>query len=129
MDDQPYIYSADDVRAVVDEAGKAGLRVCAHAMTEPGARTDIFAQPPNTSRGAFAVGYVDVYKEAGVPARDVLRMMATNAARLLGVEQRRGALRAGLAADIIATADYPLADPAALKKVVFVMKDGKIIRR
>jgi imidazolonepropionase-like amidohydrolase len=200
MDDQPYSYSAEDVRAVVDEAGKAGLRVCAHAMTDPGVRnaveggvasvehgfvltdetmalmkrskvvlvgtdfskevakatgfppafyelvierlrrvhkaglamafgTDIFAQPPNTSRGAFAVGYVDVYKEAGVPALDILRMMTTSAARLLGVEQRRGALKPGLAADIIATADNPLDDPAALKKVVFVMKDGKIIRR
>jgi len=43
-------------------------------------------------------------------------MMTTNAARLLGVEQRRGALKPGLAADIIATADNPLEDPAALKK-------------
>jgi imidazolonepropionase-like amidohydrolase len=56
-------------------------------------------------------------------------MMTTNAARLLGVDKQRGALRTGLAADIIATAENPLDDVAALKKVVFVMKDGKIVKR
>ncbi len=38
VDDQPYIYSAEDIKFVVDEAGRAGLRVAAHAVTQPGAR-------------------------------------------------------------------------------------------
>jgi imidazolonepropionase-like amidohydrolase len=200
IDDQPYVYSPEDIRAVVEGAGKAGLKVCAHALTDQGARngaeaglvsiehgfslsadtmalmkrngvvlvgtdfsqeiakavgfpapfyarvlervrrahkagvsmafgTDIFAQPAGFTRGVFAINYVDVYKEAGVPARDVLRMMTTTAARVVGVEKQRGALKAGLAADIIATESDPLDDAAALKKVVFVMKDGKIVRR
>jgi imidazolonepropionase-like amidohydrolase len=64
-----------------------------------------------------------------VPARDVLRMMTTNAARLLGLERERGRLAAGLAADIIATRANPLDGAAALKEIVFVMKDGRVVRR
>jgi imidazolonepropionase-like amidohydrolase len=37
--------------------------------------------------------------------------MTMNAARLLGVEKDRGALRVGMAADIIATPANPLQDP------------------
>jgi len=72
---------------------------------------------------------VDVYKEAKVPAADVLRMMTTNAARLIGLDKERGALRPGLAADIVATDGDPLEDLAALRRVVFVMKDGRVVRR
>jgi imidazolonepropionase-like amidohydrolase len=38
VDDQRYTYSADDIRFVVDEAGRAGLKVAAHAVTQQGAR-------------------------------------------------------------------------------------------
>ncbi|HYR85654.1 MAG TPA: amidohydrolase family protein [Terriglobia bacterium] len=37
VDDQAYIYSPDDIRFVINEAAKAGLRVAAHAWTHPGA--------------------------------------------------------------------------------------------
>jgi len=55
--------------------------------------------------------------------------MTTNAARLLGVEKERGAIRPGMAADIIATTGNPLEHIDALKRVVFVMTDGEVIRR
>ena len=69
------------------------------------------------------------YMEAGVPAPEILRMMTTNAARLLGVEKDRGAIRPGLAADIVATRGRPDQDILALEDVVFVMKDGSVIKR
>jgi imidazolonepropionase-like amidohydrolase len=56
-------------------------------------------------------------------------MLTTNAARLLGVERERGTIRAGLYADIIATPGDPLADITALRRVAFVMKDGKVVRK
>jgi imidazolonepropionase-like amidohydrolase len=37
VDDQRYIYSEDDIRFIVDEATKAGLKVAAHAWTRAGA--------------------------------------------------------------------------------------------
>src|SRR5918993_486398 len=38
VDDQPYIYSADDIRYMVAEAAAAGLKLAAHCVTEQGAR-------------------------------------------------------------------------------------------
>ena len=37
VDDQPYIYSVEDIRLVIAEAAKAGVKVAAHAWTEAGA--------------------------------------------------------------------------------------------
>lgn len=37
VDDQPYIYSVEDIRVVIAEAARAGLKVAAHAWTEAGA--------------------------------------------------------------------------------------------
>lgn len=52
-----------------------------------------------------------------------------NAARLLGVDRERGSLAPGMAADVIAVPGDPLADIDALRQVVFVMKDGRIVHR
>jgi len=38
VDDQPYLYSVEDVRTLVAEAARAGLRVAAHCGTDAGAR-------------------------------------------------------------------------------------------
>ena len=54
--------------------------------------------------------------------------MTTHPAELLRMKDSRGAIAAGLRADIIATPENPLADIHALRKVRFVMKDGKIVR-
>jgi imidazolonepropionase-like amidohydrolase len=54
--------------------------------------------------------------------------MTTVAARLLGVEAVRGALRPGMAADLIATPLNPLDDVQTLRAVHFVMKDGRVVR-
>jgi len=44
------------------------------------------------------------------------------------VDGERGAIRPGLAADIIATPGDPLDNIQTLKNVFFVMKDGAVIR-
>ncbi|HSS22175.1 MAG TPA: amidohydrolase family protein [Pyrinomonadaceae bacterium] len=204
VDDQKYIYSADDIKFIVEEARRAGLSVAAHCMTEQGARnaalggvasiehgfrmsdealelakknnvvlvgtdfpipaaeslglppdiaklfhnvfidrlkraykvgitmaygTDTFAEVPGQTRGTMAISYIDSFVEAGIPAKDTLRIMTTNAAHLLGVDKQRGAIKAGLFADIIATPENPLENIQTLKQVSFVMKDGKVIKR
>ena len=90
--------------------------------------TDIFLDG-GRSRGGWAISMVRSYAEAGLPATEILRMMTTNAARLLGVEKDRGAIHPGLAADIVATRGRPDQDILALEEVVFVMKDGRVIKR
>ncbi len=199
VDDQPYIYSADDLRFVVEESGRAGLRVAAHCLTDEGARnaaeagvasiehgflaseetlalakrngvvlvgtdfppaaaevigmppefqtlvaerlrralrvgvpmafgTDIFFAPPGYTHGSLAISYLGIYRDAGMSPGEILAMMTTSAARLLGIEAQRGAIRPGLAADLIGTPASPLEDIGALREVVFVMKDGRVIK-
>jgi imidazolonepropionase-like amidohydrolase len=59
---------------------------------------------------------------------DTLRAMTINTARLLGVDGKRGTIKPGLAADIIATPENPLDNIQAVRKVSFVMKDGSVFR-
>ncbi len=44
------------------------------------------------------------------------------------VDRVRGTIKSGMAADIIATPSNPLDNIMALKKVHFVMKDGKVFK-
>jgi imidazolonepropionase-like amidohydrolase len=60
---------------------------------------------------------------------DILRAMTTNAAELLRINKTRGSIAAGLSADIVATPANPLEDIEGLRKIDFVMKDGKIVRK
>jgi imidazolonepropionase-like amidohydrolase len=51
----------------------------------------------------------------------------TGAAELLGLGKEVGALRPGMAADLIAVSGDPLTDVTVLKKVEFVMKGGRVV--
>jgi len=72
--------------------------------------------------------YLAVWRAAGVTPADTLKAMTTNAAELLRISKERGAISAGQFADIIALPSDPLQDIESLRKVDFVMKNGKIIR-
>ena len=198
VDDQRYIYTVDDIRFMVEEAHRDGLKLAAHCWTEAGARnaaeagvdsiehgemmtnddlqlakknhvvlvgtdfteiasreggfpdmhsvfvdrlkrayqigitmafgTDTFVYVPGETRGTQAAEYVDSWVEAGVPAKDTLQAMTINAARLLGVDRERGAIKPGLAADIVAAPENPLDNIQAVRKVSFVMKDGSVFK-
>ncbi len=205
IDDQPYIYSPEDIRFVVEEAGKAGRKVAAHCWTEQGARnaiaagvasiehgidmpddllqmardkgiylvgteftemairetfhgvteqeihdlhqqlidrlrrahrigvpmafgSDVVFVKDGYTRGTLTLTYLENFVEAGIPAPYALKMMTISAADLMGLSDERGAIRPGLAADIIAMPGNPLDDIRALHDVSFVMKDGVVFR-
>jgi len=203
VDDQPYIYSVEDIKYMVAEAATAGLKLAAHCVTEQGARnaaeagvasiehgfdmsdealalakknnvvlvstdfnekawlaydlppeiakrfydrgvdrlrrahklgvtlafgSDLIFSAPDETRGTWTMSLVDVFVAAGIPPADILRALIPNAARLLGVERARGAISAGQFADIIATPENPLDQISTLKKVSFVMKNGKVFK-
>jgi imidazolonepropionase-like amidohydrolase len=201
VDAQQYIYSAEDIRFVVDEAHAAGVPVAAHVQTERGAHnaieggvdsiehawkisdsdlalarkkgialvptdtpealfsnygmdaaeakrvytahrerlkralqagvpivfgTDIMFDLKGRSRGDLAIDFVDSMVGAGLSPADILQSMTSGAAKLLGVANERGTLRAGATADLIAVRGNPLSDIRALREVVFVMKGGVV---
>jgi imidazolonepropionase-like amidohydrolase len=67
-------------------------------------------------------------RKAGFPPMDAIKAGTSVAAELIGQSARIGVLKPGMLADIVAVAGDPLEDVTTLQRVVFVMKDGVIIR-
>jgi imidazolonepropionase-like amidohydrolase len=65
----------------------------------------------------------------GMPPADVLRADLINGARLLRWADDIGQLKPGFYADVIAVPGDPLDDISVLKKPVFVMKNGEVLRK
>ncbi len=63
----------------------------------------------------------------GMKPLDAIRAATVGAATAVGLAGEVGVLKAGALADIIAVEGDPLADLAALQKVKFVMKDGRVV--
>lgn len=63
-----------------------------------------------------------------MPSLDVIRAVTTNAAEMLGWQDRVGTIEAGKFADVVATSGDPIADITELERVRFVMKDGQVVR-
>ena len=83
---------------------------------------------PGKTRGEASTAAFVNLREAGMPALDVIRAITSNAAEMLGWQDRIGTIEAGKFADLIAVNGDPVADIAELERIRFVMKDGKVIR-
>lgn len=67
-----------------------------------------------------------VLLEVGMKPLAAIRSATLDAARLLGLQERIGAIETGKLADLIAVDGDPLADVRTLEKVSFVMKGGRV---
>ena len=65
---------------------------------------------------------------AGQPAMDAIVAATSLNAESLGLKDRIGAIAAGMDADLIAVDGDPQTDITALRRVVFVMKGGKVYK-
>jgi imidazolonepropionase-like amidohydrolase len=83
---------------------------------------------PGKTRGQASTTTFVNLRHAGMPTLDVIRAITMNAAKMLGWEDRIGAIDAGKFADLIAVAGNPLEDISELERVRFVMKGGTVIR-
>ena len=80
------------------------------------------------TRGEASALMFSHLREAGMPPLDILRAVTSNAAEMLGWQDRVGAVEPGKFADLIAVTGDPIADIGALEQVRFVMKGGQVIR-
>lgn len=112
---------ADDIINRLRRANQIGVKMAFGS--------DVVADLEGKDRAQMTLDYLEVWTAADVSPAGILKAMTTNAAELLGIADQRGALKAGQAADIIATPENPLENIQALRKVHFVMKDGAIIKR
>ena len=83
---------------------------------------------PGKTRGQASATMFTHLRDAGMTPLDILRAVTTNAAELLGWQDRVGAVEAGKFADLIAVAGDPIADISELERVRFVMKNGQVVK-
>jgi imidazolonepropionase-like amidohydrolase len=83
---------------------------------------------PGKTRGQASVSRFPTLHLAGMSSLDVIRAVTTNAAEMLGWQDRIGAIEPGKFADLVAVAGDPIADITELERVGFVMKGGEVIR-
>jgi imidazolonepropionase-like amidohydrolase len=83
---------------------------------------------PGKTRGQASVSRFPVLHQAGMTSLDVIRAITSNAAEMLGWQDRIGSIEPGKFADLIAVAGDPVGDITELERVRFVMKDGNVIK-
>jgi imidazolonepropionase-like amidohydrolase len=83
---------------------------------------------PGKTRGQASATMFSSLHDVGMPSLDILRAVTTNAAEMLGWQDRVGAIEPGKFADLVAVSGDPLADITELERVRFIMKDGQVIK-
>ena len=80
------------------------------------------------SHGRNAEEFIYRVKDGGDKPMDALMSGTSVAADSLGMADKIGSLAEGMEADLVAVAGNPLDDITAVRRVVFVMKGGKIYK-
>jgi imidazolonepropionase-like amidohydrolase len=116
-DFQPYL---DGNRRRLQRAVQLGVPIASGS--------DMYLSIPGQTRGQASLGVLAALAEEGLPPMAVIHAATSNAAELLGLQDRLGTLEPGKLADIIAVPGNPLENIAALQHATFVMKGGVVIR-
>ena len=114
--------------ANLQAARPGALEVFRQAVATPGVRIVYSTDANAGSHGANTDELVAYVEQGGQDPMDAVVSATSLAAESLGLEDRIGAIAAGFEADVIALDGDPLADPAALGRVVFVMRAGRVYR-
>jgi imidazolonepropionase-like amidohydrolase len=119
-------------RAAADEQGRQRYNSLVQRVLKSGVKfaagSDMGWAYPGKTRGEATADVFPSLRDAGMPALDVIRSITTNAAEMLGWQDRIGAIEPGKFADVVAVAGDPIADITELTRVRFVMKDGHVVR-
>lgn len=94
----------------------AGVSICF------GGDVGVYPHGDNVREAELMVDY-------GMDAADVLHAATLGNARIFGIDDVLGAVRAGMLADLVAVAGDPSRDIAALRDVRMVIKGGAVVRQ
>lgn len=76
------------------------------------------------TRGQVVIDFLKSWKDADIPAKEILKIMTVNGYRVTEIYPVRGPIKVGLPADLIAIRENPLENIDTLRDVRYVMKDG-----
>jgi imidazolonepropionase-like amidohydrolase len=103
------------IRATFNKAQAAGVKIAFG--------TDSGVSPHGENAREF-----ELMVEGGMSPMKAIQSATREAARLLRVEDRLGTLEEKKVADVVAVEGNPLEDIHAMRRVVFVMKDGQVFK-
>ena len=98
------------------------------AMKTPGLKIIFGTDAVAGAHGHNAEEFIYRVKDAGEPPMHTMTAATSLAAESLGLGDQIGRIAPGYQADIIALDGNPLDDITAVRRVVFVMKGGKVIK-
>ncbi|MDP6581808.1 MAG: amidohydrolase family protein [Vicinamibacterales bacterium] len=114
--------------ANLQAARPGALEFFKQAVATPGVRIVYSTDANAGSHGANTDELVAYVLEGGQDPIDAVSSATSLAAESLGMEDRIGSIATGFEADIIALDGDPRTEPAALGRVVFVMRGGRVYR-
>ncbi len=114
--------------AAMERAIPLAVGVVKQALATPGLKLAYGTDAVAGAHGQNAEDLVCRVKEAGQKPMDALVSATSMNAKSMGLDGQLGSIAAGLEADIIAVDGNPLTDITALRRVVFVMKGGKVYK-
>lgn len=114
--------------ASMEKALPMGVDVIRRAASTPGLKMVFGTDAVAGAHGHNVEDLICRVNEAGQKPLDALASATSVAAQSMGMADSLGTLATGKLADVIAVAGNPLTDITSLRRVVFVMKGGRIYR-
>ncbi len=91
--------------------------------------TDADYYIPGMDRGQVVIDFLKSWQAAQIPAPEILKAMTVNGYKVCDLYEKRGLIKVGFPADLIAVRGNPLADIDTLRDMRFVMKDGMVFKK
>jgi imidazolonepropionase-like amidohydrolase len=91
--------------------------------------TDADYYIPGMDRGQLVIDFIKSWQAAQIPTPEILKIMTVNGYKVCELYDKRGLVKVGLPADLIAVRANPLQDIDTLRDVRFVMKDGILFKK
>lgn len=114
--------------ASMEKALPIGVEVIRRAAATPGLKLVFGTDAVAGAHGHNVEDLICRVNEAGQKPMDAIASATRVAAQSMGLADSLGTLAAGKVADVIAVAGNPLADFTSLRRVVFVMKGGRVYK-
>ena len=124
MEGNPFF--TDAIKAKAYAASAASIETFKRAY-KAGVKIAFGTDSAVTPHGENADEFV-MMVEAGMSPADAIKSATITSARLLGMGAKLGTVESGKIADIVAVSGDPLNDISKLKTVVFVMKEGRVMK-